>query len=82
MNADEVCDWVAQATGRKVIPSSIQSVSGGCINEGWKLDGPDGPVFLKTNQADRIDLFAAEMRSLEMLRESGAIRVPRAWAIG
>ncbi len=82
MNAEQVCDWVAQTTGRKVIPSSIQSVSGGCINEAWKLDGLDGPVFLKTNRADRIELFAAEMRSLEMLRESGAIRVPEPFAHG
>ncbi len=82
MNAVKICEWVEHVTGRKVDSASIRSVSGGCINDAWMVEGDGGPIFLKTNRAERIDLFEAEMRSLELLRKTGAIRVPEPLAHG
>ncbi|HEU4883591.1 MAG TPA: fructosamine kinase family protein, partial [Longimicrobium sp.] len=59
-------------------------VSGGCINQGMRVELADGPVFLKHNAAAPAGLFAAEARGLLALREAadGALVVPRplAWA--
>ena len=52
---------------------SARPVGGGCIHAAWRLDGPDGPIFLKTNRADSHWLLEAEADGLAALRaERGA----------
>lgn len=59
-------------------------VGGGCINHGMRVDLADGPVFLKYNADAPPEMFAAEARGLEALRDAadGLLAVPRpiAWA--
>jgi fructosamine-3-kinase len=59
-------------------PASATPVSGGSIDEAYLLAAPDGRRwFLKLNDADCHDMFAAEAAGLEELAAAGAIRVPR-----
>jgi fructosamine-3-kinase len=59
-------------------------VTGGCINQGMRVELADCPVFLKHNADAPPGLFAAEARGLIALRDAadGALVVPRpiAWA--
>ena len=53
------------------------AVSGGDINEAFelRLQG-GGRAFVKTNPSAEPEMFPAEARGLEWLREAGALRVP------
>lgn len=63
--------------------STAHRTSGGCIHETFLVGKEDGgSVFLKINQADCLPLFAAEFWGLEELTQSGAIRVPKPYALG
>ena len=63
-------------------PDSARPVGGGCIHSAWRLDGPGGPVFLKTNRADSSWLLEAEADGLEALRNAGCLRVPGVLGFG
>jgi len=54
-----------------------QPVGGGCIHGAWRLEGPAGPVFLKTNRAAAAWMLEGEADGLRALRAAGCIRVPR-----
>ena len=62
--------------GIRLDPASARVVSGGCIHGAWRLAGPDGPVFLKTNGADAAWLLEAEADGLGALRAAACLRVP------
>ena len=62
--------------GSHLDAATARPVSGGCIHAAWRVDGPDGPVFLKTNRASAGWLLAAEADGLEALRGAGCLRVP------
>jgi fructosamine-3-kinase len=68
---------IQRAIGRSFEVKSARSVSGGCINQGYCLSDGTTQFFVKLNQADRVEMFAAEALGLEALAEAGAIRVPR-----
>jgi fructosamine-3-kinase len=58
-------------------------VSGGCINDGARVELSGGPVFLKHNADAPAGMFAAEARGLEALADAAVeLVVPRplAWA--
>ena len=58
--------------------ASAQPVSGGDINQAYRLDLSDGnSVFLKVNRPDLEDMFHAEKEGLAALAASGAIAVAR-----
>jgi fructosamine-3-kinase len=76
MNAERA---IAEALGSAVTAS--RSVSGGDINEAQELTLADGrTVFAKTNRHADPEMFPAEARGLEWLREAGALRIPRVLA--
>lgn len=52
--------------------------AGGCISEGRAYDTDAGPVFVKVNRRTQArQMFEGEMASLEALRSTGLLRVPR-----
>ncbi len=52
-------------------------MSGGSINDAYRLETDLGPYFLKTNSADRYpSMFAAEADGLERLRATATLAVP------
>ena len=56
------------------------SISGGCINQAWKISDGRQSYFVKTNQAKKIAMFEAEQKGLDALYNSRTIRVPHAIA--
>lgn len=67
---------VLEATGLRLDPGSIRSVGGGCIHAAWRVDGPDGPLFIKTHAAAGAWMLAAEADGLAALAAAGCLRVP------
>jgi fructosamine-3-kinase len=62
---------------------SSQSVGGGCINNGARLDTSAGvSFFLKTNQNAPVDMFAQEALGLQALQIPQAPRVPVVYLYG
>jgi protein-ribulosamine 3-kinase len=57
--------------------TSVNSVSGGCINNAYQLDTKTGKnYFLKYNDHISNDMFLKEANGLRELSKAGAIRVP------
>lgn len=62
---------------------SSQSVGGGCINNGARLDTSVGVrFFLKTNQNAPVDMFAREAEGLQALQIPQGPRVPAVYLYG
>jgi len=68
--------------GLRLDPDTARPVGGGCIHSAWRLDGPDGPLFLKTNGESESWLLEAEADGLAALREAGCLRVPEVRGVG
>jgi protein-ribulosamine 3-kinase len=65
--------WV----GRDVQVVGFNPSSGGCINNGGKMDTTAGAFFIKWNDAGKFPrMFEAEAKGLNLLRESGTVNVP------
>src|SRR3712207_1155270 len=81
---------ITQATGYEFQVGSQRSVGGGCINQGYALQGhqqadPNSDssasptartYFVKLNQASQIAMFEAEALGLQQMRMQPTIRVP------
>lgn len=60
----------------------FQLIAGGSINTAVKVDTDEGTFFVKWNESDCRDMFETEARGLDLLRETGLIRVPEVVAYG
>jgi fructosamine-3-kinase len=69
-------------TGRPHTLIHLQPLSGGCINDAWRVETASGVYFLKTQDADRLSLFEAEADGLRALAQTGALRVPQLLGTG
>lgn len=65
-----------EATALRLDPATARPVGGGCIHAAWRVDGPDGPLFLKTHAATGAWMLAAEADGLAALAAAGCLRVP------
>lgn len=74
---DTLSQEISQSTGEDFLITNQQSVGGGDINQAWRISGNRQSYFLKTNDADKADMFAAEAEGLTSLAEANAIRVPK-----
>lgn len=64
-------------------PLRFSAISGGDINEAFKLTLTDGTqVFMKANRSMPVAFFEAEAEGLNAIRETKAIRVPGVIAVG
>jgi fructosamine-3-kinase len=66
---------IRRLLGRDVQLSGVSPVSGGSINETYRLDTSEGPFFLKRKRRAPAGFFACEARGLGQLRQAGA-KVP------
>ncbi|MEP5569057.1 MAG: fructosamine kinase family protein [Halioglobus sp.] len=73
---------ISDATGRRFKVLSASSVSGGCINQCFVLDGEDERFFLKRNSSSHRDMLTAEARALETLIDCRSLRAPTPIASG
>jgi fructosamine-3-kinase len=81
MIPDEVVEWLD--VNDFGVVESTQRVSGGCINNGLRLETSSGhSFFLKTNQRTPQDMFAREAEGLNALRVEDGPRVPEPYVHG
>ena len=73
---------LSSATGRSVAARPEQTVGGGTINECWRWQSREGPMFVKLASADRLWMFEAEAQGLDELGRANALRVPRVLGSG
>jgi fructosamine-3-kinase len=79
---DEKLDWTAieqdisRTTGESFRVESARDIGGGCINNAARLEGGGRRYFVKRNDPDRRDMFAAEAEGLEEILDSNSVRVP------
>jgi len=80
---ESIVQHIEQATGEIFSLERTQSLSGGSINAAFMLSGENGQqYFVKTNQPDRADMFAAEAEGLGELAESNTLKVPEPVCFG
>ena len=73
-------DAIAKALGRS--PQSATRVSGGDLNDAWRVELDDGQAaFVKTAADAQAGGYAAEASGLRWLAEPGAISVPEVLAV-
>jgi protein-ribulosamine 3-kinase len=68
---------IARATGKPFKVDQASSVTGGCINRGFHLQGGGRDFFVKLNAASALPMFEAEAEGLEEIAITGTVRVPR-----
>lgn len=79
----DALDWpdlawqITCATGESFTVRAREPVSGGCINQAYRLRGDRNSFFLKLNTADSAGMFEAEARGLKELARCTAMRVPQ-----
>jgi len=74
-------DGLAEDLGAEV--ASAQQISGGSINEAWRVELADGrTAFVKARADAAPGEFAAEAAALRWLAEPGRVRVPSVLAVG
>jgi fructosamine-3-kinase len=72
----------ALATAGDTTPiQSIESVTGGDINEAVRVVTGHGRYFVKWNRRPRPQVFEAETRGLRLLKSANAVRVPEVVAV-
>ena len=71
-----IIDTIHQETGHLLQSFNVTPVSGGSINEAYCFSDKQHAFFVKTNQADRIDMFAAEAAGLKALAAISGMRIP------
>lgn len=68
---------ISQVTGQPFILEKRQSVGGGCINQGYQLQGSGQTYFVKLNQASQVAMFSAEALGLQQIAQTQTIQVPK-----
>ncbi|MGB5633527.1 MAG: fructosamine kinase family protein [Waterburya sp.] len=79
----QIAQAITQATGKEFAIATTNSVSGGCINQGYKVSGNDTEYFVKLNQASQVEMLAAEALGLKQIHATKTITVPQpiCWGI-
>ncbi len=68
--------------GYEVEMLDFQFLYGGNFNLAVRVQTPDGAFFVKWNQGDHEGMFESEARSLALLREAGALHIPKVLGFG
>lgn len=79
---EQIAAQISQATGKPFQISHRRSVGGGSVNQAYAVTEGDRSYFVKLNQADRVEMFAAEALGLRQMFDSNTIRVPQPIAWG
>lgn len=79
----QIAEQISAASGVPFAARSQQSVGGGCINATYLIADGTRRYFVKLNDADRLDMFAAEVEGLEEIARSNTLRVPQpvSWGV-
>lgn len=79
----KIAEAISQATKTEFVISNTRSISGGCINQGYRVQGTEKTYFVKLNQADKLEMFVAEAMGLRQIYDTKTITVPQpiCWGI-
>ena len=77
-----LADAISKQTGRVFTLRERQALSGGCINEAYRIVDGRVEYFVKINKAEYQELFAAEAQGLQEIASSATVRVPRPLLVG
>lgn len=77
-----ISDDISRLSGKTFTLREKRPVSGGCINQGYRLTGDGGSYFVKLNSAEKRPMFEAEALGLATLAVTETIRVPRSLGTG
>lgn len=72
----DIAEHIAATTGRPFVADDQHAAGGGCINTATVVQGGDQRYFVKSNDASKLDMFAAEAAGLNEIAQAQAIRVP------
>ncbi len=72
-----IAQQISAQTGLPFSPQERRSVTGGCINQAYRLSDGQRAFFVKVNQASRVAMFEAEALGLGEIHQSQTIRVPQ-----
>ncbi len=67
---------IARATGEPFQVHHATPVGGGCINQGFQLQGSGREFFVKLNTASALAMFEAEAAGLKEIAATNTVRVP------
>ena len=73
----QISQAISKATAKQFEVAETRSVSGGCINQGYRVSGNGLKYFVKLNQASQVEMFAAEALGLKQMYETQTITVPQ-----
>lgn len=74
---EAIAAQIATTSGEPFTLGGQHSVGGGCINSAHCIEGNGQRWFVKLNDADRLEMFAAEAAGLKELADSATVRVPQ-----
>lgn len=77
-------DFIDQIISKNLNTSvkSSQTISGGCINNAYKIETDKGLFFLKWNKKEIIDMFRTEEKGLKLLNKHSPVHSPKALLYG
>lgn len=79
----DIAGAISQATGAPFELAHAAALGGGDINSAYRLEGKNGArYFVKLNDADKLEMFAAEHSGLEAMAATRSVRVPQPVAHG
>ncbi len=73
---------ISEAIGDRFESQESRPISGGCINQGYRISDRQRSFFVKFNRADQRAMFEAEALGLSQMCEAQAIRVPKPICVG
>ncbi len=68
---------IGKSARKQFIIERRVGIGGGSINASYRVEGSGQCYFVKTNTAQRLEMFAAEAKGLDALASAQAIRVPQ-----
>jgi len=72
-----IANAIADALGEPGVGLQAMAIGGGSINAAYRLSIGGGRYFVKTNSAERLAMFEAEIAALKEIESTKTIRVPR-----
>jgi fructosamine-3-kinase len=73
----QIARAITEATGEEFAIADTRSVSGGCINQGYKISSNNTEYFVKLNDVSQVEMFAAEVLGLKEMYATQTITVPQ-----
>lgn len=73
----QISQAISQATEMQFAIADTSSISGGCISQCYKIVGNGREYFVKLNQANQVEMFAAEALGLTQMSATQTITIPQ-----